>query len=43
MARVKTMGTSNKASFGRRKTGNAQKSFNKHTPRPKKYFGQGRS
>ena len=28
--------------FGRRKSGSAKKSFNKHTPRPKKYVGQGR-
>ena len=32
-----------KLTFGRRKTGSAKKSFNKHTPRPKKYKGQGRS
>ena len=31
-----------KVTFGRRKTGSAKKSFNKHTPRPKKYVGQGR-
>jgi hypothetical protein len=31
-----------KISFGKRKKGNAKKSFNKHTPRPKEYRGQGR-
>lgn len=31
-----------KLTFGRRKTGSAKKSFNKHNPRPKKYVGQGR-
>ena len=31
-----------KINFGKRKRGNAQKSFNKHTPRPKAYRGQGR-
>ena len=32
----------NKVSFGKRKGGSAQKSFNKHTPKPKPYKGQGR-
>jgi hypothetical protein len=31
-----------KLTFGARKKGTAKKSFNKHTPRPKKYVGQGR-
>lgn len=31
-----------KVTFGRRKSGSAKKSFNKHNPRPKKYIGQGR-
>ena len=31
-----------KLTFGRRKSGSAKKSFNKHNPRPKKYIGQGR-
>jgi hypothetical protein len=31
-----------KLTFGARKKGNAKKSYNKHTPRPKKYRGQGR-
>ena len=33
---------STKVSFGKRKVGSAQKSFNKHSPRPKAYRGQGR-
>ena len=35
-------GESRKITFGKRKTGSAQKSFNKHSPRPKKSRGQGR-
>ena len=33
-----------KVSFGKRKTGQAggKKSYNKHTPKPKDYRGQGR-
>jgi hypothetical protein len=31
-----------KVSFGKKKEGSAKKSYNKHTPRPKKYKGQGR-
>ena len=31
-----------KITFGARKKGTVKKSFNKHTPRPKKYVGQGR-
>jgi hypothetical protein len=34
--------TSTKVSFGSRKTGSAKKSYNKHSPRPKAYKGQGR-
>ena len=41
MAKVKT-GSSTKVSFGSRKRGRAKKSFNKHSPRPKAYLGQGR-
>lgn len=33
---------SNKVTFGKRKRGKAKKSYNKHTPRPKAYVGQGR-
>ncbi len=39
---AKATSNSNKTTFGTRKSGNAKKSFNKHTPRPKKYVGQGR-
>jgi hypothetical protein len=42
MAKAKAAGNPNKVSFGKRKNGSAQKSFNKHTPRPKAYRGQGR-
>ena len=31
-----------KVTFGKKKNGKAKKSFNKHTPRPKAYVGQGR-
>ena len=40
MAKVK--GDSVKTSFGKRKGGSAKKSYNKHSPKPKKYRGQGR-
>jgi hypothetical protein len=39
MKKVKS--NSNKVSFGKRKTGRPQKSYNKHTPRPKPSRGQG--
>jgi hypothetical protein len=39
---AKAVSSSNKLSFGKRKKGGAKKSYNKHTPRPKKYIGQGR-
>lgn len=42
MAKVSKAGNNNKVSFGKRKTGSAQKSFNKHSPKPKQYKGQGR-
>lgn len=42
MAKGKSLGESRKINFGKRKKGSAQKSFNKHNPRPKKYVGQGR-
>lgn len=41
MAKAKT-GSSQKVNFGSRKRGRAKKSFNKHSPRPKAYIGQGR-
>lgn len=42
MAKAKSAGSNNKVSFGKRKIGSAQKSFNKHSPRHKQYRGQGR-
>lgn len=42
MAKAKAAGNANKVTFGSRKGGNAQKSFNKHSPKPKRYKGQGR-
>ncbi len=39
---AKVSNNSNKLSFGTRKTGSAKKSYNKHTPKPKRYKGQGR-
>lgn len=42
MAKGKSSGESRKVTFGKRKTGAAKKSFNKHSPRPKEYRGQGR-
>lgn len=42
MAKAKSASSNNKVSFGKRKNGSAQKSYNKHTPRPKQYRGQGR-
>jgi hypothetical protein len=40
MAKVKSDST--KVSFGKRKTGQAKKSYNKHSPKPKPYRGQGK-
>ena len=40
MAKVKS--DSKKVTFGKRKRGSAKKSYNKHSPRPKTYSGQGR-
>jgi hypothetical protein len=42
MAKGKSAGESRKISFGKRKKGSAKKSYNKHTPKPKTYRGQGR-
>jgi hypothetical protein len=42
MAKGKSLGETRKVTFGKRKKGAAKKSFNKHTPRPKAYVGQGR-
>jgi len=37
-----TVSNSTKTNFGKRKKGAAAKSYNKRTPRPKQYKGQGR-
>jgi hypothetical protein len=42
MAKAKGTSDARKLTFGACKKGSAKKSFNKHTPRPKKYRGQGR-
>jgi hypothetical protein len=42
MAKGKSTSDSRKINFGKRKKGSAQKSYNKHTPRPKVYRGQGK-
>lgn len=42
MAKASIKGDSRKVTFGARRKGKAKKSYNKHTPRPKKYRGQGR-
>jgi len=39
MAKLSSNG---KVSFGKKKKNNAKKSYNKHSPKPKKYRGQGR-
>jgi hypothetical protein len=39
---AKALSSNNKKSFGKRKEGRAKKSYNKHSPRPKAYRGQGR-
>lgn len=39
MAKVANSG---KVTFGKKKVGRAKKSYNKHSPRPKEYRGQGR-
>jgi hypothetical protein len=43
MAKIsKSVGNSTKVSFGKKGTGKAQKSFNKHDNKEKNYRGQGR-
>ena len=42
MAKAKSGSAPTKVTFGKRKTGAPKKSYNKHTPRPKAYRGQGR-
>lgn len=41
MAKAKSS-DSKKVTFGKRKRGSAKKSYNKHSPKPKDYRGQGR-
>jgi hypothetical protein len=42
MAKAKgASGAERKVSFGKRKKGNSQKSFNKHSPKPKEYIPLG--
>ena len=42
MAKAKGSGISTKVVFGKRKSGKAAKSANKHAPKKSKYRGQGR-
>lgn len=42
MAKAKGTVSSNKVTFGKRKKGKAQKSFNKNDRRERNYQGQGR-
>ena len=44
MAKAKVGSSANKVTFCKRKTGqpNGKKSYNKSTPKPKEYRGQGR-
>jgi len=39
---AKSVSSVKKISFGKRKRGVAKKSYNKHSPKPKPYRGQGR-
>ncbi len=39
---AKSVSSAQKLSFGKRKKGSAKKSYNKNSPRPKAYQGQGR-
>lgn len=42
MAKAKSSISSNKVTFGKRKKGKSQKSFNKHDRKERNYHGQGR-
>jgi DNA-binding protein H-NS len=42
MAKAKGAVSSNKVTFGKRKKGKAQKSYNKHNHKERTYHGQGR-
>ena len=39
---AKSVSSVRKVTFGKRKKGVAKKSYNKHSPKPKPYRGQGR-
>lgn len=39
---AKSTSDARKVTFGKRKIGSAKKSYNKHSPKPKQYRGQGR-
>jgi hypothetical protein len=39
---AKAVSSVRKVTFGKRKKGVAKKSYNKHSPKPKPYRGQGR-
>jgi hypothetical protein len=39
---AKAIASSSKLNFGRRKKGSVKKAYNKHSPRPKEYRGQGK-
>jgi hypothetical protein len=39
---AKSVSNVRKVSFGKRRKGVAKKSYNKHSPKPKPYKGQGR-
>jgi len=39
---AKTLASSSKLNFGKRKKGSVKKAYNKHSPKPKDYRGQGR-
>jgi len=43
MAKAKGGGGSHKISFGKRKTGKAKKSYNKHDKKSRVYRGQGKT
>lgn len=42
MAKGSSSSNTRKVSFGKRKGGKPKKSYNKHSPKPKDYRGQGR-
>jgi hypothetical protein len=39
---AKSLSDSRKVNFGKKKEGVSKKAFNKHSPKPKSYKGQGR-